>query len=524
LSISGNFYITKEVDAQFSSLNNPDNPVQIHYSNFDYIRQISDGYNYYYEVTNPGVTYDFKTDKLDVLVDVVDNMGNVIAYSKPKTDDTGQIVTITATSDKTYLRVHYTGADSGTNFTIRNKQGDLVAQGTATTPYVLGTGKIPLFAYGTVDTSTSYYEVDVTAGHEYLVHITNMIDADKLTREATSLEVSDNLDSYTLCVALADCRIASTTGKVYFKVNGNDSTPISFDIEVEYAPEQGPDQQGLTLSVPTVDHLGQVSYKPSVQSNPGSGGFASGMNLYWVPNTELETNSYYLISVSGINAFTSLWVNNQSSSLVKTCAAGTAYWGTSQLDVPSVLGEVYCVVKTNNYLSNPSGGFSFNIVGEFSGTGTTFKLNVKAIDPANLYYVSTYANAKTSGLGTAQATTGMNFYRPGESKPYTFKIPDGNNFGEKLLVLEPGETVYIQIFDAYGKGDYYSTQIRRDKFATSSAYFTVDDPDSYESGAGDNTMDTATEITVYEETHHSFSNNNDNFGDEDWFKFTAPLP
>ena len=524
VNLSGSFYVTVDTDATFASTNDIGNPELINPSNFEHVRQIAVTPNYYYEITIPGVDYEFKTDHPEVSLKVIDidNSNTVLATSTLNSDSTGQIITYQAINENTYLQLEYNGDSTGTTFKVSNHQHELTAQGTATTPFILGTGKIPLLSHGTVDINTSYYEASALIGHSYLIHVANIKNSNLIAINGLSLEVSDtnSPDSFQACDGLQNCEILSNTGNIFFKVTGNGIEAASYDIEIEYAPEQN-----IDLVLPVVDRLSQVSYRVSNMSALGNDLlFKSGTSNYWADIEQLQPSTHYLISIKGITAFTALYINDPSNGTIEEHCASGGSW--SQPATVSSNYEIYCVIKTKSFFGFNAAGFSINVVGEYSTTGTPFTLNVNSIESSKIFYVNTYANGKTTCENGVSCfpIIGMNFYRPGETDPFSFTLYSESGFAQKTLMLEPGEQVFIRLFDALNYGNFYGMQISQDGYKSgSSKFLLVNDPDSFEEGNGDNSTSTATPIQLDEETQHSFSVNDGQFGDEDWFTFTAPI-
>ncbi len=520
IKLTGSFIATVENDLAFQSKNNSSEPTLLHPNNMDQLFQIADLPNHFVEPTTPGVTYKLATNNDNVMLEVFNtaDLGEAITQSALKTAGTGQEATFQATTKATYLKLRYTGADNGTTFTLKNSTDAIAAQGSAEIPTLIGTGRIPALFNGTVDADTSYYELDVKPGHNYLINITNVTTGANISLVAAD---ANTPGEYQECSTLLACEVNSSSGKIFFTIAGDPDIPASFDIEVEYAPERFPD-----ITLPIVDRVAQVSYKigsSTAGSNQGSNqDFKSGTSNYWIPPEQLTPNTNYLISVRGITAFTQLWINDPANNLENKCSAGGNPASQADQTVDANLNEIYCVVKTGQ---NTTSGFSINILGEHSRSGTPYILNVNSIEDSRVFYVSTFANGATGcieGVSCA-ATIGMQLYRANETTPFSFSIANNLNYVKKALIMQPGETIYIRFFDAFNSGNFYSMNIQQSGFQNNASLFrTITDPDEFESGAGDNSAATAVPIVLNEEYHHSFSNNDGQFGDQDWMVFTAP--
>jgi len=518
LTISGSFYITVDGERSFISHTDSNNPILITTSVLAADQQIASGNSsYYYMTTTPGIDYQIMTqdDNAKVTIGVYTNVtySNLIDNSVANTEQSQQELIFKATTDLSFIKFDYldensnTVVDNGTTFSMLVEAQAVTAEGNAGTPFNIGGPKMPIFYSGQVDDTESYYELDVYANHRYIIEST------LTSGSPVSISIANvnSPGSYTVCDGANNCVItASDAAKLFVKVNGAVDS-ASFKLTIEYHADAS-----VTLSPPVDNYLSQVSYHAPV---------LTGNNNFWING--LNANTYYLISLSGITGKTDLWINDFTT-LNESCGASGNFQQSPNTGGDINVENIYCIVKTKAGISQFE-GFAVNIVSDPFEGGTPFTLNIHEVSSDNVYYVSTFrTDERICDAEACIARTFLDFYRPGANIPFTYTVRDSiNPFAQKAILLNPGESVYIRAYDFDDIGAFYSMVIRSDAFRTLRSLTIAEDPDQYEFGNGDNTQATATPIDLNEIQDHSFSRNTDingtpQFGDEDWFIFTAP--
>ncbi|MCK4840986.1 MAG: hypothetical protein KAT04_03775, partial [Methylococcales bacterium] len=519
LTLVGSFSVKTDADYEYHSYS-IDNRLLINGSNIKLFQEIGKTTISHYQLqTLSGSEYEIRavSDNAEVSLSALSSSNVKIADSV--NNATEQTLLFTATSSRTNIEFSYTGNGSGTTFQIFSKASAAVSEGSSLTPLLLNTDKVFFNKPGQVDDTSSYYEIKVSQGYTYKITIDHEIDFD-LTPTLSYTTDLNNAYTTTNCITKNQdhiCVVDSNTTSIFIKVDGPANSFSKYKITAEYNPVRDPNDfnNSFTVALSDVVNLkGQVSYDKSTSIN----GWGSGASSYWV--TGIETNTFYKVKLSNLEDGTRIWFNSQSEQIDFNYVCNAV--GTASMP------DIYCIIKTKSFAQ----GLPFYIENSFASLGTigsTYTLNIEKVSEADLYYFSTFKNSSTVGEGCFYRCEllGYSMYLNDSATPFAASITSEDPFHTKLLHLTSGEKIHIQIND-YNNGDAYSISIRNSVYNNNLIYQNIsfglpDDPDSFEQNNNyDNTKANATVLFDGDVSDHSLSNNNQNFGDIDWFTFTAP--
>ena len=516
---NGTFKATVEANRSYQSFSINQSKT-IDASVADNHQEIGTTTSHYKLITTIGSKYEVKAISSGALVgltvDVADPTN--IESNGANPENTEQLLKFTAENRVSNLEFSY-NATEGTTFQIQYLAVAATAQGNDTTPLLINSGSVFKNKPGQVDNTSSYYEIQVTPGYAYRIRIKDALEAgsEPISNLSYTTNLSTNYTDCDLTITNPECVVVADGTSIFLKVDGPTTAGSysKFTITAGYNPVRDPDnfQDSFPLTTLPNNLIGQVPYgTPPTVEELQNNNFGDSSSFYWV--TGLKAATFYKVRLSDIQDGTRLWLNGYFNSLY-TCKFGAAGNET--------ISDVYCIVKTHD-LFNPSfQGISIQIDNSFTsiGTkGTTYTLNMNEVPESELYYFSTFRNqTATADCPLGCESLGYRMYTNNSSIPFAVSITSSDQFYKKLLHLQPGEQIFIQINDNQSRGDAYSINIG-DRYKTSSGA-TVENPDQYEAN-NDNIQSNATVLTYGISSNHSLSNNDGNFGDIDWFTFTAP--
>lgn len=510
IEVNGDFFATLEAPKAYAGYEDKFNPKQIDESVLNGTQIIGTNSSYYQLATQTGTSYTIKaaSSAANVSISVFatsDFVNNKLGDSLVE-DASNQSITFIANGLTSFIQFNYDGAEQGNTFQISATALAPTAQGNATNPWVLPGDFMPIdYNKGQVDKTTSFYQTKVTQGVSYRVTIETNTNDLNLFAATTNSSTSFTNCPYSASDRFYRCVILADTENLFVKVDGsqtNGDVGRGFTLKIEYhAVEE-------ELIVPTLNHQGQVSNGITMNIDTGgSGALNSSNSIYWIPQTQITANTYYLVSLTEFTDALQLWVKSPFNG--NTLENG----GCNTAGLPNT-SEIYCLVKANF-----SGNIVINVI-SFSATGgSPYKISVRAITN-NVYDVLTFANAD-SDCSPCSANE-LAFYREGETKAFAITSQDDIAYARKLIYADPGEKIYIQVTDPQRLGFNYGISVRNDSVQPARSFGPVSNPDIFEDGLGDNDASNATVLELNRISDHSLSNNNGNFGDQDWFVFTAP--
>ncbi len=244
----------------------------------------------------------------------------------------------------------------------------------------------------------------------------------------------------------------------------------------------------LTVMVATAE--GTIAVPQTViVDTPYSGGVDTTVSYYVATVTAGQP---YAISVRGMSDNVNLYVYDNDSTY-STWVCRPWIGGTTD--------EVCTVIATGTEMY-------ILVNGIYTSAGATYTLDVTAL-LGTPYYIETFPNGSGSSADTylyLYASDGTTMLAANDDR-------FGSLYSELLYFLESGQTYYVEVFDYFVRGDFYSIAISASGFGASSAG-TPTDPDSYEP---DDTSGTATTLVLDAVQDHSLTVN-----ESDWFVFVAP--
>jgi len=466
--------------------------------------------SFYQLSTTPGVRYliSITSNNAEVTIVAEDDEGNLMTDSVSGNTRT---LMFKANSTDFAFSLEYL-ASEGTTFDIEVTPQSVVSEGTIASPITIDKG-IPTNDILSVGNTQSYYKVAVIKDRLYRLNYA-VESQNGNTLSSLVLSLGNDSDFSNLQTCSPHCRltqaIRATDDNLYIKLQGptgTDDASATVRITLEYQSDRDPADynESLTLTLPISQFLGQAGDPESpYQGTQGS--------LYWING--LEEDSAYLLRVTGSTSFTRMWSSQGSGGNITDVCNG--------ISAPSS-SSFYCVITTNSTLFNGNNGglpgFPLNVVAR-SG-GTPYTLDITKISKTDVFYVSTFSNEGPPGTGEATSSaTEIAMYPQGSSEPDLVSADNLSLYTQKAFYLPSGETVNFVINDPFNSGYPYSVIIKRDD-SVSSSFARPENPDTFET-AGDDDVSNATPLNLDEVSDHTLSTNDGDYGDLDWFSFTAP--
>jgi hypothetical protein len=194
-------------------------------------------------------------------------------------------------------------------------------------------------------------------------------------------------------------------------------------------------------------------------------------------------------------------------------------------DVPAGIYYIYALVD-NDYNEDFSIGdyFGFyggsgtnppasaNVTVPYSGTLTlnNFVLGNWSSGGGTTYYIETFPNGSGDWADTILYVYDSSLQMIAQNDD----ISDYNYYSRLAVSLTSGQTYYIQVYDYWYSGDYYSIRISDSGFGGSSSGY-ASSPDMYEP---DDSYSDPTPLVLGVVQNHSLNP----YGESDWYVFTAP--
>jgi hypothetical protein len=377
----------------------------------------------------------------------------------------------------------------GTSFSVDAKEASYQPQGSLTQPIEYNWQSVHSNVHslaGEVDTSSSYYAFTVPqddADFRYVFEL-NAIDPDIGLSIYDDAAFSNLLcSSVELGVMPKPCVVNPSSDYMYVKVDGS-LTQGGSSFTLSFAGPLFLPQGSLSTPV----DLGSVPFTYSGEHAGTAGSFYS---------VVVQPGVTYQVTLNELYRNSQMTIYSDPGFSNAICPPGKVYDGldfSERCIISPTSNQLY--IKVSGY----SGGGSFDLkVSEFNGA---------------TYYVELVPN----GIG-AYAKPYVNVYEEGSDWSSTRIYTSNNVFPNDALVVESGKTYYLKVSDSSGIGGAYSISISRNGFGAASSGV-PEIPDIYE--PMDNKRENATLLTLDEIQDHSFSFNNGDFGDEDWFVFTVP--
>ncbi len=498
---------------QCYSASQPKNIDRLNEKMTEQICNTSSAGSFYRAPTTPGVSYLIRvvSNNAEVTIVAMDHEGNSIAESVSGNTRT---LNFKATSTQFPFSLEYL-ASEGTTFEIEVIPQSVISEGSLLSPVTIDKG-IPASDILTAGNTQSYYKIAVTKDRLYrLSYVVESQNGNTLSDLVLSVGANSNFSNLQTCspsCSLTEA-IRATDNYLYIKLQGptgTDDASATISITLEYQSDRDPSNydESLTLTLPVTQFQGQAGGSDSPYEGPQG-------SLFWING--LEEDSTYMIRVSGANTYTRMWSNKGfngfTGNLTEVC---------NGISAPSS-SSFYCIVTTKNTLFNGNNGgppgFPLNIVAR--SAGTPYTLDITKISKTDVYYVSTFGNGGPQGTGDAISATEIALYRQGSNEPDLVSADNFVRYTKKAFYLPSGETVDFVINDPFSSGHPYSVIIKRDD-STSSSFVRPENPDIFESGESDNDVSNATPLNLNEASHHTLSTNDGDYGDLDWFSFTAP--